>query len=82
MPIHVLCMVGGWCYGVEGTVCGVLTVLCVLAVGGEGGIEDPIRCGHPKQQGMVTVTRIDRSEKKRRISSSCIPWHRSEVANW
>lgn len=49
---------------------------------GGGGIEGPIRCGHPKQQGMVTVTRIDRSEKKRRISSSCIPWHRSEVANW
>lgn len=37
MPIHVLCMVGGWCYGVEGAVCGVLTILCVLAVGGEGG---------------------------------------------
>lgn len=46
-------------------------MLCAPAVVG-GGEESPIRRAHPEQQGIVTVTRMDCSEKKRRISSSCI----------
>lgn len=54
----------------------VSNTLCAPAV--EGG-ESPIRRGHPEQQGIVTVARMDCSEKKRRISSSCI---REGVPNW
>lgn len=57
IDIHVFCMV---------MVCGggrvrVSTTLCAPAVGGgeEEGEESPIRRGHPEQQGMATVTRMD-----------------------
>lgn len=43
-------------HGVEGGRVGVSTTLCAPAVEGGGS---PIRRGHPEQQGMVTVTRMD-----------------------
>lgn len=77
MYLHVWCMVGGW---VGGDRVRVSTILCdarwpLEEGGGRGKVDAPIRCGHPKHQGIITVTRIDYSEKKRRISSSCIPQH-------